>query len=1466
MPIQISGVTIQDNANSTLAGSTATPVGTGALDVTSIGSYATGLGAATAEIVSYDKAQHRLFMMANTVDGGTPGADGLIQIVDFSDPAAPSFVSNIDVDATVPEFGGINSVAVSNNVVAVAVENAVKSDNGFVAFYNATTGALLNIVEVGALPDMLVFTADGRKLLVANEGERDGAADAPGSVSLIDLSNGVASAAVQTTGFAAFDGQADVLRAQGVRIAPGKEASVDFEPEYISISKDGTTAFVTIQEANTVAQFDISGTTPVLERLIPLGYVDHNIAGNEADYSDRDDPNVSGAGSNGSGQEINLHLAPIKGLLMPDAISSWVSGGITYFVTANEGDARSDDSDVVRLSTVDLNNTVFGANEALLKHEDNAGRLNISSIDGDTDTGTAGLEEIVTFGGRGFTIFQQNADGTVTKVFESGGEFEKIIADQFPALFNNNQTGDAATFDTRSDDKGPEPEGVTVANIGGRFYAFVALEREGGVMVYDVTDPANSEFTTYLPSSTTHLGPETVQHIAAADSPTGQDLILTTNEISGTVEVFAVESNRYTLQLLHWSDGEAGLLASSTAPNLAALVDAFDDDYSNTLILAGGDTFLPGPFLAAGTDPSVIDELNATTGSTIAANATVPIGAVDTAIHSIIGAEASTIGNHEFDLGSNAFAGSFVPGSGWVGANFPYMTSNLDFSGDSALNPRFVNTLDGLGDPTATAVPEANTLKGKIAPATVITKGGEKIGLVAVTTQILESISSPSGAEVEGFPFGAGPNGEIDDMDLLASQIQPIVDELIAEGINKIVLMAHLQVIANEQLLATKLRGVDIILSAGSNTRLGDADDDAVDFPGHAANFAGNYPLQVTDLDGKTTMIVNTDNEYTYLGRLVVDFDENGDIIADSIVDNRPINGAYASTDQNVADAWGVDVEDLDITAFADGTKGADVKLLTDAVQDVISVKDGNVFGFTDVYLEGERVFVRSQETNLGNLSADANAHAARLALGDDDAFIVSLKNGGGIRAQIGTISAPDPIDGTVDKLPPPANEDADKPEGGVSQLDIENSLRFNNRLMMFDTTPQGLLNILNHGVAAGTNQGRFPQIGGVKFSWDPDFAAGARISDIALIDENDQVVAKVVEDGVVLAGAPALIRVVTINFTANGGDGYPIKANADNFRFLLEDGTLSAPVDEALNFTDAAVVPANVLGEQDALADYMLQFHGTQETAYDQADTAPGQDTRIQNLNFRDEDVFASAPIVGTDGKEGLIGGIGDDTLDGSVGKHKMTGGEGDDTYVVGNKGSKVIELFGEGDDTVEASVGFVLPKFVDNLILTGNADINGKGNTGDNTITGNDGDNRLFGGAGDDTMFGNAGDDNLDGGRGSDALDGGGDNDWLKGGADDDVLEGGAGDDILSGGSGNDTFIFKSGFGDDEIRDFRGLNLNGGDVIQFDSSIFADFNAVQAAIVDNGNTLTIQAGSDSILLKVKDVADLHINDFTFV
>jgi len=1147
-----------------------------------------------AEIAAYDKASSKLFVTS---------ANGL-QIVSIGSNLEMRLQKTV-LFQTVAGTNDVQSVAASKGVIAAVVKSYASSLPGSLVLLNAN-GDILKVLEVGANPDMVTFTPDGSKILVANEGElgTSNVVDAVGSVSIVDLSGGVANATVRTAGFDAFNSQAAALRAEGVRLfvgTPGFEnrtVAQDLEPEYIGVSPDGRTAYVTLQENNAIGVLDIA--TATFTRIAPLGL--KSFFGLALDASDRD----------GIGLRKDL---PVFGQYMPDAIATFTGAdGRVYSVIANEGDDRNDfvtssETASVGSSSYDLDNTLF-PNETALKDVNVLGRLTVTNqtgLRGDTD-GDGDIDQILSYGARSFSI----VDSTGRIVFDSGSHVEQFITTQ--GVFSSSSPSTSGAFDdSRSDNKGPEPEGITVGVVNGRTLAFVGLERGGGgVMVYDVTDPASVRFVQYLRNAA-DVSPEGLLFVPAADSPSGRDLLITSNEVSNSLTTFQ-NSSAFTLQLLHFSDAEAGLLASSTAPRLAALVDQFEGEFVNSITLAGGDNFIPGPFLAAGTDASIISTLNAVTGSTLAASATVPIGAADISLHNLIGVQASTIGNHEFDLGSRVFRDSFIAGSGYNGAQFPYLSANLDFSGDADLSSRFTDTVATAG------LEEASGLKNRIAPSAVITLNGQKIGLVGATTQIIEAIASPSGTEVKGFPTGAGPNGERDDMDLLASQLQPVINDLTNQGVNKIILMAHLQQIANETLLATKLSGVDIILSAGSNTRLGDANDTAVAFAGHAAAFeGGTYPRVLADKDGKTTLLVNTDNEFTYLGRLVVDFDSSGNLISSNLAARSSVNGAYAATDANVAAAWGVSTSQLASTAYAAGTRGGNVKTLSDAVQGVITVKDGNIFGFSNVYLEGERIAVRNQETNLGNLTADSTAAAAKLALGSA-VPVVALVNGGGIRAQIGEISPPK-ADGTVDKLPP---------AGGVSQLDVENSLRFNNGMMVFDTTADGLKAILEHGVALLGSQGRFPQIGGVAFSYDPTATAGARIRDIALKDGATTI--NVFNDGVKLSTAPAKIVVASFNFLAQGGDSYPIKANGENFRFLTITGnqvSAGSSVDEALDYSAASVVPSNVLGQQKALELFLKANHATAATAFNVADTPETLDTRIQNIKVRSENVLGGQVTV---------------------------------------------------------------------------------------------------------------------------------------------------------------------------------------------------------------------------------------------
>jgi 2',3'-cyclic-nucleotide 2'-phosphodiesterase (5'-nucleotidase family) len=1114
---------------------------------------------------------------------------------------------------------------------------------------------------------------------------------------------------------------ADALAAAGIRLAhkielfnlPSIGGTTAYDkPEGLTIRDDGA---LVINYDNDFGTEGASGNAFTVVSFDRAGF----------DSSERD---VNGS-SGGGNQYLPISGLPVWGLTMPDGIATYTDGqGRRFLLAVGEGDSREYRPDVGDVffdltradSSTAVNGTAFrdhpgvSALNAAFSAATGISRTRLNLLN---DTGDI------------------NGDGLIDKPFSIGSRSLRIYDDKGNVVFDSsdaledlaNSLGYFTTSYNRDDDKGTEPEMVEVFTINGSTYAFVALERTptSVAAVFDVTNP-------YAPVAVNPIifpGAQRVEGITFLTSATNAARsVIASSEGNDVVSIvdFPIP---YRLQLLHLSDGEAGLLASQTAPYLAALVDGFDNTYTNTLILAGGDNFIPSPFLNGGTDISVRDELNATTGSTIslAASANHPIAAVDIAIHNLIGVEASTIGNHEFDLGSRVFRDSFMPASGWVGAQFPYLSANLDFSADTDLNPRFTNTV-GVG-----GLEEASSQKGRIVPSAVVTKNGEKIGLVGATTQIIEQISSTGGVEVKGF---AGDGSERDDMTLLASQLQPVIDDLINQGVNKVILMAHLQQIANEKALAPLLRGVDIILAAGSNTRLGDSNDQAVDFPGHAANFADTYPLLSQGVDGAPTLIVNTDNEYTYLGRLVVDFDAQGRIIPGSI--DPVVSGAYAATAANVAKVWNVTEAQLASTAFADGTKAENVQDLTDAVQAVIASKDGQVWGFSNVYLEGERAFVRSEETNLGDLTADANLDYARKI---DPTVVVSLKNGGGIRSQIGGV---DVVTGA--KGPTFANPAAGKPAGGVSTLDIENSLRFNNSLSLVTVTASKLKELLEHGIALYPNQGRFPQVSGLAFSFDLTKPAGSRIVNMAIQDSQGNDIDVLVRGGSLVGDANRSFRMVTLNFLAGGGDSYPFPTDASINRVDLFN--TAAPLTGAATFAGDGT-------EQDALAEYLKANHGTTASAYNLAESPASQDLRLQNLAVRSDAVIdpvrvgtvgndstlpGTSTIPGFDGRlDTVFTGAGNDEVDVALSdgfNNRIFAGSGVDTIYAG---SRDVITGGSGDDEIWAIEG------------GGNRLSGGLGH--DSFIIGS-ASNRALGGAGDDKFYvlGGAGTNHLNGGAGAD------------------------------------------------------------------------------------------------------------------
>ena len=482
------------------------------IKLTQIGRFDTGIfDESAAEIPTYDPISQRLFVVN--------GENATVDVLDLSDPTNPTLLFSIE---STRFNGSPNSVDINNGLVAVAIENNNPQEPGQVVFFD-TDGKFLNSVTVGALPDNLTFTPDGQKILVANEAEPNEdnpEIDPQGSVSIIDISGGVGNPTVITVDFTAFNGQEAELRSQGVRIFPDKTFAQDAEPEHIAVSADGKTAFVTLQENNTVAVIDIK--TGQVKELQPLGVQDYSQGSVQIDVSDKDG-------------KINLQNQPVFGLFQPDTIATYQINGETYYVTANEGDARNED---VRIEDLVLDPIAFPNAEELQKPE-NLGRLEASSIDGDLD-GDGDIDKLFIYGGRSFSI----RDSKGNLVFDSGDQFARIVAKQIPELFNSEGTVD--TLENRSDNKGVEPEGLAIGEIDGHVYAFIGLERVSGVMVYDITNPTDAQFVQYInpidktTGNAINLSPEGLKFISAKDSPNGQPLLAVANAVSGTTTIYQV--------------------------------------------------------------------------------------------------------------------------------------------------------------------------------------------------------------------------------------------------------------------------------------------------------------------------------------------------------------------------------------------------------------------------------------------------------------------------------------------------------------------------------------------------------------------------------------------------------------------------------------------------------------------------------------------------------------------------------------------------------------------------------------------------------------------------------------------------------------------------------------------------------------------------------------------------------------
>jgi len=582
------------------------PQASKALSLMKIAGYDTGAGLeeAGAEIVAYDKTSQRVYLIN--------GATSSIEIVDLSDLASGMPNQTIDGDRVVKIsiadrspaeapglFADVTSVAVhpTLDLIAAAVPNSDKTANGSVVFFTKE-GEYIDYVEAGALPDMITVTPDGSRFLVANEGEpnSDYTVDPEGSVSIIDVSgtNGNLSFAVSTASFAdpgiAIDGNvryASLLTGHVAEPTPAQWAA-DLEPEFIVVEEDGSKAYVVLQENNAIAVLDLAAKA--FTHVYGLGYKNYMLEANKLDPSDRDpeeDPQIRIAGG-----------YPILGAYMPDGMSLKTIGGKTYLFTANEGDGRAygpdeEITDEARFKDImksggpatgveiDLDAAYYpGTTQeeldaidlTALRTDEYLGRLKVmtsvsDAVYHDTVTDTTYFNALYTYGARSFSIWDVEQLGTdAQQVFDSADDFEQIVAANLPELFNSDHAENAK--DNRSDDKGPEPEYVEIGEVDGSVYAFVGLERQSAIMVYDVTNPAAPTFVSFVNmrdvanSGQGDLGPEGLDFVAAEDSPTGKPLLLTGNEVSGTLAIFEI-----------WQDEAFALNAVADADTYTSAVE-----------------------------------------------------------------------------------------------------------------------------------------------------------------------------------------------------------------------------------------------------------------------------------------------------------------------------------------------------------------------------------------------------------------------------------------------------------------------------------------------------------------------------------------------------------------------------------------------------------------------------------------------------------------------------------------------------------------------------------------------------------------------------------------------------------------------------------------------------------------------------------------------------------------------------
>ena len=469
----------------------------------------------SAEIVAHDPSTQRLFVVN--------GAAHALDVLDISDIHTPKLYERVRIDAGNAEP---THVHVHRGIVAIALAPANKQLPGSVVFLDVE-GNELSRVEVGYLPDMLAFTPDGNAVVVACEGEpsEDNVLDPEGSIAVIDLTRGVRrldASRVTRIGFERFYDPKTLP--PGLRVLRQGYVPQDLEPEYLTVSPNGNKAWVVLQENNGLAIVDLRQKR--VQRLVGLGYKDHSHRANAIDACDSDG-------------KVDIRTWPLWGMYQPDAIASFEHNGDIYLVTANEGDSRVYEQ--TRVKDIKLDPAAF-PNAAKLQATEQLGNLITTTASGDID-GDGDHDLLYIHGGRSFSVW--SSEGTL--VFDSGDAIERKTAELLGKEFNSDQSG-VSGFDQRSDERGPEPECVDVGIVDEKRFAFIGLERVGGVIAYDISDPHNPSFAGYVNTvaesgtgeyrQLTDSAPEGVRFISASDSPSAKALLAVAFEVSGTTRLY----------------------------------------------------------------------------------------------------------------------------------------------------------------------------------------------------------------------------------------------------------------------------------------------------------------------------------------------------------------------------------------------------------------------------------------------------------------------------------------------------------------------------------------------------------------------------------------------------------------------------------------------------------------------------------------------------------------------------------------------------------------------------------------------------------------------------------------------------------------------------------------------------------------------------------------------------------------